>query len=64
MSLPSRAYLHRRRHHAPSGGIRRTGATLAPEAGSQRLRDIINKGVTEEGLMLHVRKLLSTAGSR
>lgn len=38
-------------------GIRRTGATLAPEAGSQRLRDIINKGVTEEGLMLHVRKL-------
>lgn len=38
-------------------GIRRTGATLAPEAGSQRLRDVINKGVTEEGLMLHVRKL-------
>ena len=38
-------------------GIRRTGATLAPEAGSQRLRDIINKGVTEEGLLLHVRKL-------
>ncbi|MEG1610049.1 MAG: TIGR03960 family B12-binding radical SAM protein [Bilophila sp.] len=38
-------------------GIRRTGATLAPEAGSQRLRDSINKGVTEEGLMLHVRKL-------
>lgn len=37
--------------------IRRTGATLAPEAGSQRLRDIINKGVTEEGLLLHVRKL-------
>ena len=25
-------------------GIRRTGATLAPEAGSQRLRDVINKG--------------------
>ena len=37
--------------------IRRTGATLAPEAGSQRLRDIINKGVTEEGLLLHVQKL-------
>ena len=38
-------------------GIRRTGATLAPEAGSQRLRDVINKGVTEEGLLVHVQKL-------
>ncbi len=37
--------------------IRRTGATLAPEAGSQRLRNIINKGVTEEDLLLHVQKL-------
>lgn len=39
-------------------GIRRTGATLAPEAGSQRLRDVINKGVTEEGLIRHVRQLV------
>ncbi len=38
--------------------IRRTGATLAPEAGSQRLRDVINKGITEEELMLHVQKLV------
>lgn len=38
-------------------GIRRTGATLAPEAGSQRLRDVINKGVTEEALLHHVRQL-------
>ncbi len=38
-------------------GIRRTGATLAPEAGSQRLRDVINKGVTEEDVILHARKL-------
>ena len=37
--------------------IRRTGATIAPEAGSQRLRDVINKGVTEEGLLEHVRIL-------
>lgn len=37
--------------------IRRTGATIAPEAGSQRLRDVINKGVTEEGLIEHVRIL-------
>ncbi len=38
-------------------GIRRTGATLAPEAGSQRMRDVINKGVTEEQLMEHVSRL-------
>ncbi len=38
--------------------IRRTGATLAPEAGSQRLRDVINKGITEEELILHVQKLM------
>ncbi|MFO7917182.1 MAG: TIGR03960 family B12-binding radical SAM protein, partial [Anaerolineae bacterium] len=29
---------------------RRTGLTFAPEAGSQRLRDVINKGVTEEDI--------------
>ena len=38
--------------------LRRTGCTLAPEAGSQRLRDVINKGVSEEGLLLHAQKLL------
>ena len=38
-------------------GIRRTGATLAPEAGSQRLRDVINKGISEEDLVLHIQKL-------
>lgn len=38
-------------------GIRRTGATLAPEAGSQRLRNVINKGITEEEVLLHIRKL-------
>ncbi len=31
--------------------IRKTGLTLAPEAGSQRMRDIINKGVTEKNLI-------------
>jgi radical SAM superfamily enzyme YgiQ (UPF0313 family) len=30
---------------------RRTGLTFAPEAGTQRMRDVINKGVTEEDLM-------------
>jgi len=38
--------------------LRRTGCTLAPEAGSQRLRDVINKGVSEEQLLLHTQKLL------
>ncbi|MBO4313207.1 MAG: TIGR03960 family B12-binding radical SAM protein [Desulfovibrio sp.] len=39
-------------------GLRRTGMTLAPEAGSQRLRDVINKGITEDDILLHVQKLL------
>ncbi|MBR4741491.1 MAG: TIGR03960 family B12-binding radical SAM protein, partial [Desulfovibrio sp.] len=36
--------------------LRRTGMTLAPEAGSQRLRDVINKGITEEEIILHAQK--------
>lgn len=35
--------------------IRKTGITLAPEAGTQRMRDVINKGVTEENLLSTVR---------
>lgn len=31
--------------------VRKSGLTFAPEAGSQRLRDVINKGVTEENLL-------------
>ncbi len=31
--------------------VRKTGFTLAPEAGSERLRRIINKGITEEDLL-------------
>ena len=31
--------------------VRKTGLTFAPEAGTQRMRDIINKGVTEQNLM-------------
>ncbi len=33
------------------GGIRRTGVTFAPEAGTQRMRDIINKGLTDADLV-------------
>ena len=31
--------------------VRKTGLTFAPEAGSQRMRDIINKGLTEERIL-------------
>lgn len=31
--------------------VRKSGLTFAPEAGSQRLRDVINKGITEEDLI-------------
>lgn len=31
-------------------GYRKSGLTFAPEAGSQRLRDIINKNITEENI--------------
>ena len=31
--------------------VRKTGLTLAPEAGSERLRSVINKGITEEALL-------------
>lgn len=31
--------------------VRKTGLTFAPEAGTQRMRDVINKGVTEDDLM-------------
>ncbi len=31
--------------------VRKTGLTFAPEAGTQRLRDVINKGVNEDDLL-------------
>jgi len=31
--------------------VRKTGFTIAPEAGTQRLRDVINKNVTEEEIL-------------
>jgi radical SAM family uncharacterized protein len=37
------------------GGTRLTGLTFAPEAGTQRLRDIINKGLTNEELLRGVK---------
>ena len=43
--------------------VRKTALTLAPEAGTQRLRDVINKGVTEEDLMRSVSDAFSQGWS-
>lgn len=43
--------------------VRKTGLTFAPEAGSQRLRDVINKGVTEEDLINTVTKVFKEGWS-
>ena len=37
------------------GGTRKGGLTFAPEAGSQRLRDIVNKGLTDAELLAGIR---------
>ncbi len=37
--------------------VRKTGFTLAPEAGSERLRSVINKGITEEALLDNARSV-------
>ncbi len=39
--------------------VRKTGFTIAPEAGTQRLRDIINKNLTEESIAKTVENALS-----
>ena len=46
-----------------STGVKKSGLTLAPEAGTQRLRDVINKGVTEEDLLRTVREAFSSGWS-
>ncbi len=37
---------------------RKSGLTFAPEAGTQRLRDVINKGITEEDIFSAVRQAI------
>ncbi len=43
--------------------VRKTGLTFAPEAGSQRMRDIINKNVTEEDILKAVYSAFSMGWS-
>ncbi len=49
---------------AAVAGGRRGGLTFAPEAGSQRLRDVINKNVTEEDLERAARNAFSLGWRR
>lgn len=43
--------------------VRKTGLTFAPEAGSQRLRDVVNKGITEEDLISAVENVFHSGWS-
>ena len=43
--------------------VRKSGLTFAPEAGTQRLRDVINKGVTEEDLLKSVHEAFESGWS-
>lgn len=44
--------------------VRATGLTFAPEAGSQRMRDVVNKNVTEEQLMTTAERVFSRGWSK
>ncbi|MDO4460112.1 MAG: TIGR03960 family B12-binding radical SAM protein [Clostridia bacterium] len=44
--------------------VRKSGLTFAPEAGSQRMRDVINKNVTEEQLLRTVNIAFSNGWSK
>lgn len=44
--------------------VRATGLTFAPEAGTQRMRDVVNKNVTEEQLMLTAERVFSRGWSK
>ena len=39
--------------------VRATGLTFAPEAGTQRMRDVVNKNVTEEQLIETAERVFS-----
>ncbi len=41
-------------------GVRKTGLTFAPEAGTQRLRDVINKNLTEDEILSGCKNAFST----
>ena len=52
LALPSlRVDAFSREYVSTHDKARKTGLTFAPEAGTQRLRDVINKNITEEDIM-------------
>ncbi len=44
--------------------VRRSGVTIAPEAGTQRLRDVIHKDLTEEKILDSARTIFSGGANR
>jgi radical SAM family uncharacterized protein/radical SAM-linked protein len=44
--------------------VRATGLTFAPEAGTQRMRDVVNKNITEEQLMTTADRVFSRGWSK
>ncbi len=44
--------------------VRKTGLTFAPEAGTQRMRDVINKGVTSENIETTLRSIFGLGWNR
>ncbi|MDR1558540.1 MAG: TIGR03960 family B12-binding radical SAM protein [Clostridiales bacterium] len=47
-----------------AGEVRRSSLTFAPEAGSQRLRDVINKGITETDILDGARMAFESGWSK
>jgi len=65
LSLPSlRIDAYAKTYMADLEQERKAGLTLAPEAGSQRLRDVINKNVTEQDLLRSVRDAFENGWDR
>ncbi|NJR44557.1 MAG: TIGR03960 family B12-binding radical SAM protein [Hyellaceae cyanobacterium CSU_1_1] len=46
------------------GGIRKSGLTFAPEAGTQRMRDVVNKGLTNEELLRGIQTAVARGWSK
>ncbi len=46
------------------GGIRKSGLTFAPEAGTQRMRDVVNKGLTNEELLRGIQTAVTRGWNR
>lgn len=46
------------------GGLRKSGLTFAPEAGTQRMRDVVNKGLTNEELLRGIQTAVARGWSK